>query len=58
MTTIQFKIDFDRKVAVSRDAMKYEISLSTIMRRLIEIYLNDPALRKRILQYNPMEGEF
>ena len=58
MTTIQFKIDFDRKVAVSRDAMKYEISLSTIMRRLVEIYLNDLALRKRILQYNPMEGEF
>ena len=58
MTTIQFKIDFDKKLAVSRDAVQYEISLSTIMRRMVEIYLKDPTFRKRILQYNPVEGEF
>ena len=58
MSTIQFVIDYDKKMAVMRDAVQYEISLSTVMRRMVEIYLNDPTFRKRILQYNPMEGEF
>lgn len=58
MSTIQFVIDYEKKLAVMRDAVQYEISLSTVMRRMVEIYLNDPAFRKRILQYNPMEGEF
>ena len=58
MSTIQFVIDYDKKLAVMRDAAQFEISLSTVMRRMVEIYLNDPAFRKRILQYNPMEGEF
>ena len=56
--SIQFVIDYDKKLAVMRDAAQFEISLSTVMRRMVEIYLNDPAFRKRILQYNPMEGEF
>ncbi len=58
MSTIQFVIDYDKKLAVMRDAAQFEISLSTVMRRMVEIYLNDPSFRKRILQYNPMEGEF
>ncbi len=58
MSTIQFKINYDKKLAVMHDAAQYEIALSVIMRRMVEIYLNDPSFRKRILQYNPMEGEF
>lgn len=58
MSTIQFIIDYEKKRDVMRDAVQYEISLSTIMRRMVEVYLNDPSFRKRILLYNPYEGEF
>jgi hypothetical protein len=56
LTTIQFKIDYDKKTGVAHDAAKCELSLSTIMRRMVEIYLTDYDFRRRVLQYNPYSG--
>ena len=58
MSTIQFKIDYDKKLSIMHDAVQYEISLSAVLRRMVEIYLSDPTFRKRVLQYNPFIGEF
>ena len=61
LVNIQFRIDSDRKNALMRDAMKLDLSMSVIVRRLVEIYLEDPALRKRVVNYNlqqKWESEF
>lgn len=61
MVNIQFRIDSDRKLALMRDAMALDLSMSVIVRRLVEIYLEDPALRKRVVNYNlakKWESEF
>jgi len=52
LVNVQFRIDYDRKLALSRDAMALDLSMSVIVRRLVEIYLADPALRKRVVNYN------
>lgn len=61
MVNIQFRIDSDRKTALMRDAMALDLSMSAIVRRLVEIYLEDQALRKRVVNYNlqqKWESEF
>lgn len=35
-----------------RDAMALDLSMSAIVRRLVEIYLEDQTLRKRVVNYN------
>jgi len=52
MVNVQFRIDYDRKTALMRDAMALDLSMSVIVRRLVEMYLEDPALRKRVINYN------
>ena len=61
MVNIQFRIDSNRKTALMRDAMALDLSMSAIVRRLVEIYLEDQALRKRVVNYNlqqKWESEF
>lgn len=61
MVNIQFRIDSDKKTALMRDAMALDLSMSAIVRRLVEIYLEDQALRKRVVNYNlqqKWESEF
>ncbi len=61
MVNIQFRIDSDSKTALMRDAMALDLSMSAIVRRLVEIYLEDQALRKRVVNYNlqqKWESEF
>lgn len=61
LDNIQFRIDSDRKNALMQDALKLDLSMSVIVRRLVEIYLEDPALRKRVVNYNlqqKWESEF
>lgn len=61
MVNIQFRIDSDRKTALMRDAMALDLSMSAIVRRLVEIYLEDQTLRKRVVNYNlqqKWESEF
>ena len=58
MSNISFTTDFDKKIELNHDAALYSLSVSAIMRRMVDIYLSDPAFRKRVLQYNPYEGEF
>ena len=61
MVNIQFRIDSDSKIALMRDAMALDLSMSAIVRRLVEIYLEDQTLRKRVVNYNlqqKSESEF
>ena len=61
MVNVQFRIDYDRKLALMRDAMALDLSMSVIVRRLVEMYLEDPALRKRVVNYcitKQWESEF
>lgn len=61
MVNIQFRIDSDKKTALMRDAMALDLSMSAIVRRLVEIYLEDQTLRKRVVNYNlqqKWESEF
>lgn len=61
MVNVQFRIDYDRKLALMRDAMALDLSMSGIVRRLVEMYLEDPALRRRVINYNiskQWESEF
>jgi len=61
LVNIQFRIDSDSKTALMRDAMALDLSMSAIVRRLVEIYLEDQALRKRVVNYNlqqKWESEF
>ena len=52
MDTIQFKIDYNKKLRVMRDAYQHDLPVSTIMRRLVELYYLDDNLRKRVLNYD------
>ena len=58
MTTIHFMIDFDKKQKLMHDAAQCEVGLSTILRRMVDLYLADPAFRRRILLFVPCEEEF
>ena len=58
MTTINFKIDSDKKLKMMHDAARSELGLSAILRRMVDLYLTDPVFRKRILQFVPHEEEF
>ena len=52
MDTIQFKIDYNKKLRVMRDAYQHDLPVSTIMRRLVELYFLDDTLRKQVLNYD------
>ena len=48
MNTIQVRIDFDTKLQLMRDAEASNLSLSTLMRRLISLYLTDESVRQKV----------
>ena len=48
MNTIQVRIDFDTKLQLMRDAEANNLSLSTLMRRLISLYLTDESVRQKV----------
>ena len=49
MNTIQVRIDFDTKLQLLRDAEAHKLTLSTLMRRLINLYLTDENIRQKVL---------
>lgn len=49
MSTIQFKIDFDTKLGLVQDAFKNNLTISTLMRRLVSLYLTDESIREKVL---------
>jgi len=48
MNCIQVRIDFDTKLRLMRDAESSNLSLSTLMRRLIHLYLTDESIRLKV----------
>lgn len=52
MANIQFIIDNEKKMALMRKAVKMDIPMSVILRRLVEAYLSDPAVHQRINNFN------
>ncbi len=49
MNTIQVRIDYDTKLQLMRDAEANQLTLSTLMRRLIQLYLTDEVVRQKVL---------
>ena len=48
MNSIQVRIDFDTKLKLMRDAETNKMTLSTLMRRLINLYLTDESVRQKV----------
>ena len=48
MNSVQVRIDFDTKLKLMRDAEANKLTLSTLMRRLINLYLTDEAVRQKV----------
>lgn len=49
MNTIQVRIDYDNKLQLMRDAEANQLTISTLMRRLIQLYLTDEVVRQKVL---------
>ena len=52
MANIQFIMDIDKKMAFMRDAVKLDLPMSVLLRRLVEAYLTDPKVRQRVINFN------
>ena len=48
MNSIQVRIDYDTKLQLMRDAEANKLTLSTLMRRLINLYLTDESVRQKV----------
>lgn len=48
MNSIQVRIDYDTKLQLMRDAEANKMTLSTLMRRLINLYLTDESVRQKV----------
>ena len=48
MNSVQVRIDFDTKLKLMRDAEANKMTLSTLMRRLINLYLTDESVRQKV----------
>lgn len=48
MNSVQVRIDFDTKIKLMRDAEANKLTLSTLMRRLINLYLTDESVRQKV----------
>ena len=48
MNTIQIRIDYETKLQLMRDAAANKLTLSTLMRRLINLYLTDESVRQKV----------
>ena len=48
MNSIQVRIDYDTKLQLMRDAEANKLTLSTLLRRLINLYLTDESVRQKV----------
>lgn len=61
MTNLAFKIEYDLKMRLMRDAMKKDLNMSVILRRMVQLYLTDEKVRKKVMDFerkDGWEGEF
>ena len=49
MNSVQVRIDFETKLQLLRDAEANKLTLSSLMRRLINLYLTDESVRQKVL---------
>lgn len=49
MNSIQVRIDYDTKLQLMRDAEANQLTLSSLLRRLINLYLTDESARQKVL---------
>ena len=49
MNSVQVRIDFETKLQLLRDAEANNLTLSSLMRRLINLYLTDESVRQKVL---------
>ena len=49
MNSVQVRIDFETKLQLLRDAESNNLTLSSLMRRLINLYLTDESVRQKVL---------
>ena len=45
-------MDYDKKMALAREAFRMDLPMSVILRRLVEAYLSDQTVRQRINNFN------
>jgi hypothetical protein len=48
MNSIQVRIDYDTKLQLMRDAEANKLTLSSLLRRLINLYLTDESVRQKV----------
>ena len=61
MTNLAFKIEYDLKMRLMRDAIKKDLNMSVILRRMVQLYLTDEKVRKKVMDFernDRWEGEF
>ena len=49
MNSIQVRTDYDTKLQLVHDAEVNKLTLSTLVRRLINLYLTDESVRQKVL---------
>lgn len=52
MSNVQFIMNFDKKMALVRDAAKLDLPMSVLLRRLVDVYLTDPNVRQKVINFN------
>lgn len=61
MTTIAFKLDYETKLRLMRDCMQKDLNMSLVLRRMVQLYLTDEKVRKKVMDFerkDGWEGEF
>ena len=48
MNSVQVRIDYETKLQLMRDAEANKLTLPTVMRRLINLYLTDESVRQKV----------
>ena len=61
MTTIAFKLDYETKLRLMRDCLQKDLNMSLVLRRMVQLYLTDEKVRKKVMDFerkDGWEGEF
>ena len=61
MTTIAVKVDYETKLRLMRDCMQKDLNMSLVLRRMVQLYLTDEKVRKKVMDFerkDGWEGEF
>ena len=58
MTNLAFKIEYDLKMRLMRDAIKKDLNMSVILRRMVQLYLTDAETRRKVMNFDGWESEF